>query len=549
MCRLNEVSLAYKQAVYAPSRKTIATVQFDILDNTAYDDNTCTVTSEAEISRLSQMDNKVRRMSSRYATFEKDYWRLDGTFCLPPKKSEAVSDGLELGWWSNTLSDANGAFTPTQVVVCTFTNDHSTAGITIAFDPATDEYAADFDIDVFDAANTVIDHLSVTGNTKSLYVHRRGLDKYRKIVITIRKWAKPYRRARITEIDFGLVEVYTGEKLIKMNLIEEMNVTGDTIPANELKFTVDNTDREFNILNPEGFYKYLNKRQEVNASIGVEIAPEVFEYIDIKKYYLTDWQSNEGALTTTFTARDALELLNQYEYNTPYTGTLYGLAADVLIKAGIAGYYLDPILQDIPTTGFPTKINSRKAMQCIGIAAQCAVYQARTGNFNVRQFKELDARTTYIQFAGEADMFAGIAYVATDSGYLMKNISFDNVYAPPQIKLGKLIKSITINVYSGSSKTEYVFSNVGAAEGSALKLDNPLIQSITLAQNVAAWLLSESNQRALYSVNWRQNPALEPGDIVIVEDSFGAKKQSRITKQEFEYAGYLSGKTETKGGI
>lgn len=549
MCRLNEVSLAYKQAVYAPSRKTIATVQFDILDNTAYDDNTYIVTSEAEISRLSQMDNKVRRMSSRYATFEKDYWRLDGTFCLPPKKSEAAADGLELGWWSNTLSDANGVFTPTQVVACTFTNDHSTAGITIAFDPATDEYAADFDIDVFNGANTVIDHLSVTGNTKSLYVYRRGLDKYRKIVITIRKWAKPYRRARITEIDFGLVEVYTGEKLIKMNLIEEMNVTGDTIPANELKFTVDNTDREFNILNPDGFYKYLNKRQEVNASIGIEVAPDVFEYIDIKKYYLTDWQSNEGALTTTFTARDALELLDQYEYNSPYTETLYGLAADVLTKAGITGYYLDPVLRDIPTAGFPVKINSRKAMQCIGIAAQCAVYQARTGDFNVRQFKELDARTTYIQFAGEPDMFAGIAYVATDSGYLMKNISFDNVYAPPQIKLGKLIKSIAINVYSGTSKTEYVFFNVGAEEGSALKLDNPLIQSVTLAQSVAAWLLSESNQRALYSVNWRQNPALEPGDIVIVEDSFGAKKQSRITKQQFEYAGYLSGKTETKGGI
>ncbi|WP_340391926.1 hypothetical protein [Paenibacillus sp. FSL E2-0190] len=546
---MNEVSLAYKQAVYAPSRKTIATVQFDILDNTAYDDNTYTVTSEAEISRLTQMDNKVRRMSSRYATFEKDYWRLDGTFCLPPKKSEAAADGLELGWWSNTLSDANGAFTPAQVVTSTFTNDHSTAGITIAFDPATDEYAADFDIDVFNGVNTVIDHLSVTGNTKNLYVYRRGLDKYRKIVITIRKWAKPYRRARITEIDFGLVEVYTGEKLIKMNLIEEMNVTGDTIPANELKFTVDNTDREFNILNPEGFYKYLNKRQEVNASIGVEIAPDVFEYIDIKKYYLTDWQSNEGALTTTFTARDALEMLDQYEYNTTYTGTLYGLASDVLTKAGITGYYLDPVLQDIPTTGFPAKINSRKAMQCIGIASQCAVYQARSGDFNVRQFKELDARTTYIQFAGEPDMYAGIAYVATDSGYLMKNISFDNVYAPPQIKLSKLIKALTINVYSGSSKTEYLFPNVGVEEGTALKLDNPLIQSLTLAHGVAAWLLSESNQRALYSVNWRQNPALEPGDIVIVEDSFGAKKQSRITKQEFEYAGYLSGKTETKGGI
>jgi hypothetical protein len=42
---------------------------------------------------------------------------------------------------------------------------------------------------------------------------------------------------------------------------------------------------------------------------------------------------------------------------------------------------------------------------------------------------------------------------------------------------------------------------------------------------------------------------LECGDIVLIEDSFDMKKQSRITKQEFYFAGYLSGKTESKGGV
>lgn len=89
----------------------------------------------------------------------------------------------------------------------------------------------------------------------------------------------------------------------------------------------------------------------------------------------------------------------------------------------------------------------------------------------------------------------------------------------------------------------------GVKEGATLKCDNPLIQSRELAAGVAEWIISESNLRALYRVNWRQNPCLEPGDIVLVEDSFGAKKQSRITKNDFQFQGYLSGKTETKGGV
>lgn len=82
-----------------------------------------------------------------------------------------------------------------------------------------------------------------------------------------------------------------------------------------------------------------------------------------------------------------------------------------------------------------------------------------------------------------------------------------------------------------------------------MKCDNPIINSVEQASDVARWIIKESNLRALYQVNWRQNPALEYGDIVIIEDSFGAEKQSRVTKQEFEFAGYLRGKTETKGGV
>ena len=108
-----KVSKKFKEAVYAPTRKTTARVSFEILDNEAYHDNTPTATSEAPISRINQVTNKIRNMSHKYATFERNYFKLDGSFYIPPKPNEGDS---ELGWWSADICDENGVFTPYQVL-------------------------------------------------------------------------------------------------------------------------------------------------------------------------------------------------------------------------------------------------------------------------------------------------------------------------------------------------------------------------------------------------------------------------------------------------
>lgn len=539
-----EVSNRFKQSVYEPIRKASAKVSFEILDNEAYNDNTSTVSPEALISRKEQLTNKIREMTHKYATFERDYWKLDGSFHIPPESE----DDSELGWWSGLISDENGMFSDPQVIEFVFGESHNSMGLTITFDPLTNEYASDFDIDVYNESDILTNHISVTSNTENMYVWKEGLDHYKRIVITIKKWAKPFRRARVTEVDFGIIQEYQGDKLIKLNIIEEMNVVGDTLPSNEIKFTIDNSDREFNILNPQGYYRFLKERQEINASIGIEIAEDVFEYIHFRKFYLSDWQSDEGALTTTLTARNIFDLLETKEYINSTSGTLYDLAEDVLIKAGVEFYEIDEGLKEIVTNGFTEKITSRKALQCIGIAGKAAVYQNRDGVVTIKRFEILDEQSTFMLYAGP-DTYTGMVYTSVDNGWDMKNITFDNVYKEPQIKLDKLVKSITMTVYEASEKVDYTFINGDVKEGATLKCDNPLIQSLEHAEDIATWILTESNLRALYTIQWRQNPALECGDIVLVEDSFGSKKQSRITKNEFEFAGYLNGKTETKGGV
>jgi len=542
---LLKVSRQFKEAVYAPTRKVKARVSFEILDNEAYHDNTPTATSEAPISRKYQLTNKIRNMSHKYATFERDYFKLDGSFYIPPKPGEGDS---ELGWWSGDICDEEGIFNPYQVLEFNFTEEHNSMGLTITFDTMAKEYAIDFDIEVYRLDGTLIHVENVVGNNKPTYVLVHGLDNYGKIVITIKKWAKPYRRARITEVDFGVIKDYEDDKLIKLNIIEEMNIISDKIPSNEIRFTIDNSNKEFNILNPEGFYRFLKERQEVKASIGVEVSENEFEFVPMGKFYLTDWQSDEGALTTTFIARDIFELLENKEYTSIINTNLYDLVEDIMIKAGVKDYYIDKKLKDIPTSGFKEKLNCRRALQYVGIAGKAAIYQDRYGVVRVEQFQTLDESTSYIYFAGP-DMYTGMIYPMADEGYDMKNITFDNVYKEPQIKLDKLLYSLIMVINNGEEKQEVTFYNQGIKDGVSFKIDNPLINTVEHAREVAEWIIEEYNLRAIYNIDWRQNPALECGDIILVEDSFKAKKQSRIIKQEFEYAGYLSGKTETKGGV
>ncbi len=544
-----QVSKRFKEKVYAPTRKTDTYVTFEILDNTAYEDNSISVPTEAIISRKSQLTNKKRNMTHKYATFELDYFKLDGSFHIPPKQDEG---NAELGYWSDDLCDENGIFNPTQIIEVNFTEPHNSLGLTITFDILTNEYATDFDITVYGANNDIIHTENVVNNDKPLYVLEEPLDNYKRIVLSISKWCKPYRRARVVEIDFGLAKEYRDEKLISLNVIEEVSLIGDTVPSNELVFTIDNSDRAFNILNPDGFYRFLRERQEVYAYMGVMVNEETedleeFEYVPMGKFYLTEWKSDEGTLTTTFTARDVFEILDNIEYISITDTNLYDLAEDILVKAGMKNYVIDERLKTIHTSGFTEPLSSRAALQCVAIAGECIVNQNRQGTVEIKHVETLSESTGILYFAGP-DMHAGMITPEVDEDFEFKTIDLYNVYQEPQIKLDELIKDITIKVFDGTEEGQEV-KIVNGNHGKSVKLENPLINTVQHAQRVAEWIIRESNLRAIYDINWRQNPALELGDVVLIEDGFNEKRRSRIIKNEFNFDGALSGKTETKGGV
>lgn len=513
------VSDNFKDAIISPSRETRAYIEFEILDVDSNTDATPTVTSEEEFSKKSQIYNQIRTMSGKYATWENDYFKLDGSFGLPPKPSET---GFEVGWWSDTLCAADGTFTPSQVITSQFTIDHSSIGLTITFDTLTNEYASDFTIVAYDAADSIIHTETVVDNTLSKYILETNLLNFRKIVVTITKWATGNRRARITEIDFGIIKTYTDDEIINMDILEEIDVISDQVTSNEIKFTLDNQDKSFNILNPQGVYPFLQRKQKLKAYIGPVIAGDLVENVPLGVHYLTEWNSDEGSLTASFTARDILDISDQNEFpETTYTSkTIKYILEDILSNVGITDYVIDSALDLIIVSGTLPKSTNRVALQTTAIAGMAVMYCDRYGILQIKQLSTTSSVDT---------------------------IDFNNTYSSPQIKLDKLVNTIDV-VYGASTYTLVDPDKPISEQTLAVKIENPFVSTLDHATDLANWVLTEIKKRFLYDINWRQNPALESGDIVTVQDDYTENRTVRITKQELSYQGYLSGKTSGRGG-
>jgi hypothetical protein len=514
---MQTVTNGFDTVISGNNEQGAALVEFEILDVDSNTDASETVTGEAYFSKSDQIYNQVRFMSGKYATLEEDYWLLDGSFTLPPRPEET---GYEVGWWSEELSSTGGTFTNSQVVTSDFTINHNSIGVTITFDFNTNEYARDFTIEVYDSLSVLIDSVLIVGNTLSKYVWEKNLSNFRQIVITITKWKSANRRARITEIDFGIIKEYTDDDIIKLDVIEELDTINNQVSSNEMSFVINNLDKSFNILNPAGIYPYLQRKQKLKPYLGVYVGGTP-EYVPMGVYYLTEWKSDEGTLTASFIARDILDILDQNTFisKTFTSKTLKYIIDELMTDNSITDYVVDSALSSIIVTGTLPEATYKSTLQTVCIAGQAVIYSDRFGCIQIKQL-------------------TNTASVST--------IDFNLVYNIPQIKLNKLIN--TINVVYGSNLYTLVDVDKPADEQTlSVKIDNPLISTLSHAENVADWVLSEVKKRFLYDINWRQNPALESGDIVTVEDDFSENKSMRITKQEFNYQGYLGGKSTGKG--
>lgn len=563
---------------------------FKQVDVTAKSD--CIVTSD-DTEYMTSAQNIVSGntdIDRLYASYEPNRSKLDGSFALLPSAPYG-----DVGWWSSQLSDASTREFTDLKVTFQFSQNHSSVGFTIYWARITEEWAEDFDIVYYDESGVVLETVSVTGNTETLYVSEIGVANYRKIELLIYKWSTAGRRARIIEVEFGIIKEYSRrlQNLSEASVSEVLDRSNLKIISRKLDFRIDNTNDVYNMLNPTGIYQYLQQNQEIEAYAGFKIGGTV-EYVPMGIYFLSSWETTETGLFATFTAYDILELMNTTTYYKGDVATtdLMSLAEDILSDYGINQYDLDDSLASIYTDGFIPIVSHKVALQYVAVAAGCTLYVNRYGIISIKQFntvgtgitqeftdmlssppvvslsdpiRQVDVSLYTFSVAPSPSVIASTSLYI--DGYAILTIPYDkpgfNVSA--SVDIGSItaetyfagacillvtstgFTTITVSGYEvTSSKT--ITSVITANEtGSSISIDNPLITNIENAVDIGTYLAAELENRDVLTWKSRGNPALELDDIVDVATIYQVKTNARITKQTFVYDGGLSAGMEVIG--
>ena len=574
---------------YPDERWSTARVIFELVDIDAAEDATPTATSEAEISKLEQTHDRDMEMTNKIGTLEHNQFLLDGSYVFPTEENGQV------GWWSSEISNSNGILETPQVLEFTFTESQSSVGFMVIFDDKADEYASDFNIEIFDLSNALLSEDNVVGNTKHTYISETPVDGYGKVRITFTKTSKPFRRVRVCEVVFGIIQTFDGSNTTDLKLLYELSPSMDSLPSNELSVTIENIDRKYNMINPQGIYKFLQQGQGLNVEIGVGPADNI-ERVNMGRFYFTSSSAEDSSMTAQIVAHNQFYALDRglYRKGINNVGTVLGIVTDIIEDSGIN------LAIDIPSeignrvVGRNTPIVShREALRMVAQASMSSCYIDRSGTLvfeelaestptdtldngnlytpakvEVKEYINTIETTAYNAYVdtwdGKTEIYQGSVVIngtkdvwITTNGAQVTDIAITNGTlnnAEHYMYASKLNITATgdadvemTGYHIELRETVYKAQNLEGKPESIKQVNNPLIRKEN-AQVFADWCLLAAQKRLTYKLQERGNPARETTDTVKIYDAYNENRNAIITKQEYHYDGTLKANTEAWGG-
>ena len=182
-----------------------AVISLGLYDQTAKPDATISVTfGNALDPEMLQDPCKIGFKPRNYASLEKDYFKLDGSFELFPDDLKPGTAGL----WLSGISNESGSIQAKRLNI-QFSKTHSSAGLTITF---IEDYPEFMRVAWIDASGEILTDRIFFPDALT-YLCECPIDGYQQIVIIFSHTTKPYRRIKIANIEFGLNKVFSGDDI------------------------------------------------------------------------------------------------------------------------------------------------------------------------------------------------------------------------------------------------------------------------------------------------------------------------------------------------
>lgn len=364
--------------------KTKTAISFGLIDVTAKPDAEFTIEDKLffiDLEQLKRDELEIRK----YATLEKDYFRLDGTFELFPDEPTENDFGL----WSTSMSDEEGDFANPVLLVIDFTVPHSSLGLTFTFHESTGNYCNDMNIKWYDSSNNLLSDKNFNPDN-TIYFADNEIEDYKKIVITFNSTNKPYRYLKLSQLDFGQIKLFDSRDLVSTKVLEEIDPISSELRINTLNFTLYSKDAEFSVLNPQGIFKRLQQKQPL----------KVYEYLDgLRKYmgtyYLDEWE-NEDEYNINMTGIDLVGVID----GTDFDGGVYeNETADTIVSeimtSADAEYELDSSLAGKVLSGIISVCTHREALQQVAFAIGGIADCSRSDKIRIYPFPDILSGNIY----------------------------------------------------------------------------------------------------------------------------------------------------------
>lgn len=364
--------------------KTKASIMFGFVDVTAKQDSQPSVNDKQNFVDLNDLKrDDIEEI--KYGTCEKNQFALDGTFELMPDELDNMC------WWSNRMSDENGAFETPLVLEIDFNDTHSSLGLTFIFSKSND-YCNNLNIKYYDLNNKLISDVNFTPD-KYKYVCNNIVENYKKLVITFYGTNNPLRYLKLYKILYGAEKVFEGDNLMSADILEELDLLSSELTINTLDFTVYSADDEFNIINPKGLYSLLQQRQKMQVT---ETIINENKEKDMGTFYLDTW-ANEKDKTMKIGAIDLIGVIDKTDFNGGiYINiTFFNLIKEIMTSAKLdeTDYEIQEDLKNIKLSGYIPICSHRVALQqavfAVGAVADCS----RSSKINIYTIKEYENNT------------------------------------------------------------------------------------------------------------------------------------------------------------
>jgi hypothetical protein len=304
------------------------------------------------------------------ASFETDFWLLDGNFKLRPTDDADIHAGV-VGLYA---SDGAGDLTIGSTLTIDFDSPQSTESLTIHFSPATGDYATSIRVAYYDPDLVLIQQDDYTP-TGTEFTTNQAIASFLRIRILFFAVNRADRFVRVTGIDYGLLVTFTGSSIKAASVVEETDPISAEVRGNTCDLTLFSSDAQFNMFDPTGYYAALKERQPLSIYEVVNNA-RVF----MGQYYLDTWK-NTSDTEIQMTGVDLIGLMDKITYygglwsgaGTPVEDLLATLLGDESIP-----YELDTTLEGTAIIGWLPVCTLREAIQQIAFAVGASVDCSRS---------------------------------------------------------------------------------------------------------------------------------------------------------------------------